>query len=79
MLKLRLWPEPAHPFSYCVIQPEDPGAENNLTTEEGEKALAASKSSSRNPVRDYCMLLLIFRHGLQGSELRSIKLTSKTV
>ena len=46
-----------------------------LTPEEVERLLAASKSGSRNPVRDYCMLLLMFRHGLRVSELCSIKLS----
>ena len=46
-----------------------------LTAEEIERLLAASKSASRNPVRDYCMLLLMFRHGLRVSELCSIKLS----
>lgn len=42
---------------------------------EVDKLLAASKTSSRNPVRDYCILLLMFRHGLRVSELCSMKLT----
>jgi type 1 fimbriae regulatory protein FimB len=46
-----------------------------LTPEEVERLLAASKSGSRNPVRDYCILLLMFRHGLRVSELCSIKLS----
>jgi type 1 fimbriae regulatory protein FimB len=50
-----------------------------LTGEEVEKLLAASKNSSRNPVRDYGMLLLMFRHGLRVSELCSIKLSDINV
>jgi len=46
-----------------------------LAAEEIERLLAATKSSSRNPVRNYCMLLLMFRHGLRVSELCSIKLS----
>jgi integrase len=46
-----------------------------LTQEEIEPVLAACKTSSRNPVRDYCMALLMFRHGLRVSELCSIKLS----
>src|SRR4029077_9064424 len=40
-----------------------------LTQEELAKLLASSQDSanSRNPVRDYCMLLLMFRHGLRVS------------
>ena len=45
-----------------------------LTQEEIERLLTAGKTDSRNPVRDYCMLLLMFRHGLRVSELCSIKL-----
>jgi type 1 fimbriae regulatory protein FimB len=45
-----------------------------LTGEEVEKLLAASKTASRNPVRDYAILLVMFRHGLRVSELCSLKL-----
>jgi type 1 fimbriae regulatory protein FimB len=45
-----------------------------LTQDEIDKLLTASKSASRNPVRDYCILLLMFRHGLRVSELCTIKL-----
>ena len=45
-----------------------------LTGDEVDKLLTAAKRSSRNPVRDYCMLLLMFRHGLRVSELCTIKL-----
>ena len=37
--------------------------------------LAASKTASRNTQRDYCILLLMFRHGLRVSELCSMKLS----
>jgi type 1 fimbriae regulatory protein FimB len=50
-----------------------------LTGDEIDKLLIASKNSSRNPVRDYCMLLLMFRHGLRVSELCSIKLSDINV
>jgi type 1 fimbriae regulatory protein FimB len=46
-----------------------------LTGDEIDKLLAASKRASRNPVRDYCILLLMFRHGLRVSELCAIKLS----
>ena len=45
-----------------------------LTAEEIAKLLGASKTS-RNPERDYCMLLLMFRHGLRVSELCTLKLS----
>jgi type 1 fimbriae regulatory protein FimB len=46
-----------------------------LTADEIDKLLTAAKTASRNPVRDYCALLLMFRHGLRVSELCSIKLS----
>jgi len=45
-----------------------------LTAEEIAKLLSASKTT-RNPERDYCMLLLMFRHGLRVSELCTLKLS----
>jgi type 1 fimbriae regulatory protein FimB len=50
-----------------------------LTQDEIDKLLLAGKTSSRNPVRDYCMLLLMFRHGLRVTELCSIKLSDVDV
>src|ERR1700726_2747166 len=50
-----------------------------LTGAEMDKLLAAAKTASRNPVRDYCALLLMFRHGLRVSELCSIKLSDINV
>jgi type 1 fimbriae regulatory protein FimB len=50
-----------------------------LTQAEMDRLLAAARSSSRNPVRDYCMLLLMFRHGLRVSELCAIKLSDINV
>jgi type 1 fimbriae regulatory protein FimB len=44
-----------------------------------DKLLTASKTASRNPVRDYCALLLMFRHGLRVSELCAIKLSDINV
>jgi site-specific recombinase XerD len=46
-----------------------------LTADEMDKLLNAARSASRNPIRDYCALLLMFRHGLRVSELCSIKLS----
>jgi type 1 fimbriae regulatory protein FimB len=46
-----------------------------LTGDEMDKLLTAAKTASRNPVRDYAALLLMFRHGLRVSELCSIKLS----
>jgi hypothetical protein len=50
-----------------------------LTAEELDKLLAASKGCTRNPERDYCILLLMFRHGLRVSELCAIKLSDINV
>src|SRR6266404_1840228 len=52
-----------------------------LTQEELAKLLAASQdpANSRNPVRDYCLLLLMFRHGLRVSELCAMKLSDINV
>jgi type 1 fimbriae regulatory protein FimB len=47
----------------------------HLTPDEVKKFLAAAKTSSRNPERDYAAMLLMFRHGLRVSELCSMKLT----
>jgi type 1 fimbriae regulatory protein FimB len=58
-----------------AISSRDKRRRKHLTQDEVDKLLAASKTSSRNPVRDYCILLLMFRHGLRVSELCAIKLT----
>src|SRR6478672_6267927 len=50
-----------------------------LTQDEIDKLFSGSKSSSRNPERDYCILLLMFRHGLRVSQLCSIKLSDVNV
>ncbi len=51
------------------------------TQEELGKLLAASQdpTNSRNPTRDYCMLLLMFRHGLRVSELCAMRLSDVNV
>jgi type 1 fimbriae regulatory protein FimB len=53
----------------------------HLTPEEAVKLLEASKEPgvSRNPERDYCLLLLMFRHGLRVTEICSLKLSDVDV
>jgi type 1 fimbriae regulatory protein FimB len=53
----------------------------HLTPEEAVKLLDATKlpGVSRNPERDYCLLLLMFRHGLRVTELCSLKLSDVDV
>lgn len=46
-----------------------------LTKDELDRLLAAGKTATRNPERDYAILLLMFRHGLRVSELCAIKLS----
>jgi site-specific recombinase XerD len=50
----------------------------HLTPEETQKLLDASKAT-RNPERDYCLLLLMFRHGLRVTELRNMLLSDVDV
>jgi site-specific recombinase XerD len=45
-----------------------------LTGDERDKLLTAAKTASCNPARDYCALLLMFRHVLRVTELCEIKL-----
>ena len=46
----------------------------HLVSAEVDKLLAATKGS-RNEVRDRCLLLLMFRHGLRVSEACGLKLS----
>jgi type 1 fimbriae regulatory protein FimB len=46
-----------------------------LTSDEVDKLLGAVERASRNPVRDYAILLLMYRHGLRVSELCQLKLS----
>ena len=46
-----------------------------LTPDEVSKLLDAVKIVSRNKIRDHCLLLLMYRHGLRVSELCQLKLS----
>jgi type 1 fimbriae regulatory protein FimB len=52
-----------------------PRRREHLSADEVEKLLVAAKTASRNPERDYAILLLMFRHGLRVSELCGLKLS----
>jgi site-specific recombinase XerD len=46
----------------------------HLEPHEIKAFLAAAKTATRNPIRDYAMMLMAFRHGLRVSELVGMKL-----
>jgi type 1 fimbriae regulatory protein FimE len=51
----------------------DQNAKNFLTTSEMKKFLAAARQN-RHGVRDFCLMLTAYRHGLRVSELVDIRL-----
>jgi type 1 fimbriae regulatory protein FimB len=57
-----------------MVKPRNQRRREYLTQDEIEKLLAASKKT-RNPERDYCILLLGFRHALRVSEITGLKLS----
>ena len=54
-------------------QPIDQNAKNFLTESEMKKFLAAARKT-RHGVRDHCLMLMAFRHGLRVSELIDTRL-----
>jgi type 1 fimbriae regulatory protein FimB len=54
-----------------------PRTREHLRLDEVNKLLAASKDpkNSRNPERDYCLLFLMYRHGLRVTEACQLKLS----
>ena len=44
-----------------------------LTEKEVDKICKAARKHSRNPVRDECLMLMMFRHGLRASEAVNMK------
>jgi type 1 fimbriae regulatory protein FimB len=51
-----------------------PKREREYLTEPEINALLAASTRSRNPERDYCLILLAYLHGLRVSELISLRL-----
>jgi type 1 fimbriae regulatory protein FimB len=47
----------------------------HLTAPEIRKFLKAAKTATRNSVRDYTMMLLLYQHGLRVSELTGLRLS----
>jgi type 1 fimbriae regulatory protein FimB len=60
-----------------AVRPRRERSREYLTPDEVSKLLAASRNPehSRNPERDYCLLLLMFRHGLRTSEACQLRLS----
>ena len=56
-----------------VNQAIDAHAKNFLTESEMKKFLAAARKG-RHSVRDFCLMLIAYRHGLRVSELIDIRL-----
>lgn len=54
-------------------QTVDPHAKNFLTEAEIKKFLNAAREG-RHSIRDYCLMLMTYRHGLRVSELTDIRL-----
>jgi len=54
----------------------DQNAKNFLTTSEMKKFLEAARKG-RHGVRDYCLMLTAYRHGLRVSELIDIRCSEK--
>jgi type 1 fimbriae regulatory protein FimB len=46
-----------------------------LTQPEIKRFLEAAKQATRNPERDYCMMLLTYQHGLRVRELAGLRLS----
>src|SRR5258708_34170721 len=59
------------------IRPRRERSREHLTQEEVTRLLAATKDKTltRNPERDYALLLLMVRHGLRVSEACKLKLS----
>lgn len=58
-----------------LVSTRTPRRREYLTVDGIEKLFTTAKRSSRNPERDYAILLMMFRHGLRVSELCSLKLS----
>src|SRR5258708_22324376 len=60
-----------------VTHPPRQRAREHLKAQEIDRLLTTAKDEqvTRNPIRHYCMLLLMFRHGLRVSELLQLKVS----
>src|SRR5262249_28874503 len=56
------------------LKSRKPRRRQHLTADEIEKLLAAAKTT-RNPERDYCIVLLAYRHALRVSEICQLKIS----
>jgi integrase len=58
-----------------LAQSRHPRNREYLTPKEIDKLLATAKHCGRWPERDYCMILMMFHHGLRVSELVKMKIS----
>lgn len=52
---------------------EELRSREHLLEKEVDRLLAAAKKSRRHPIRNYCLILMMFRHGLRVSEAIALR------